>query len=78
MDIKDCPTALDNWKYLSDNWNSHLTCPVGQAKFEPSFTLKSFIETENPVNLYQTKNIGRWIFSSDKWKLHCRTSLKIS
>ena len=25
LDIKDCPTALDNWKYLSANWNSHWT-----------------------------------------------------
>ncbi len=69
MDIKDCPTALDNWKYLSDNWNSHPTCPTGQVKFEPSFMLKEVVGTENPVNEYQTKNVGRWIFSLDKWNL---------
>ena len=36
MDIKDCPTARDNWKLLSDNWTSHSTCQTGQVKFEPS------------------------------------------
>ena len=70
MDIKDRLTALDNWKYLSNNWNSHPPCPTGEVKFEPSFTLKSVIGTENPVNEYQKKNLGRWIFSSDKWKLY--------
>ncbi len=84
MDVKDCPTALDNWKYLLDNWNSHPTCPTGQVKFERSFTLKAVIGTENFVNEYETKNVGRWIFSLDKWKtenythLSNRTSLKIS
>ncbi len=70
LDIKDCPTALDNRKYLSDNWNSYPTCPTGQVKFEPSFMLKAVVGTENPVNEFQTKKLGRWIFSSDKWKLH--------
>ena len=69
MDIKDCPTARDNRKYLSDNWTSHPTCPTGQVKFEPSFMLKAVVGTENTANEYQTKNVGKWIFSSDKWKL---------
>ncbi len=38
MDIKDCQTAWDNWKYLSDNWTSHSPCPTGQVKFESSFS----------------------------------------
>ncbi len=70
LDIEHCPTALDNWKYLSDNWNSHPTCPAGQVKFEPFFMLKAVLGTENPVNEYHTKNVGKWIFSSGKWKLH--------
>ncbi len=32
--------------------------------------LKAVVATENSVNEYRTKNVGRWIFSSDKWKLH--------
>ncbi len=31
--------------------------------------LKAVIGAENPVSEYQTKNVGRWIFISDKWKL---------
>ncbi len=69
MDVKDCPTARDNWKYLSDSLTSHPTCPTGQVKFEPSFMLKAVVGTENTANEYQTKNVGRWIFSSDKWNL---------
>ncbi len=62
MDVKDCPTARDNWKYLSDNWTSHptcptgqVTCPTGQVKFEPSFVLKAVVGTENTANKSQTK-----------------------
>ncbi len=70
MDIKDFPTDLDNWKYLSDNWNVPPHLSYRKVKFEPSFTLKGVVGTENPVNEYQIINVGRWIFSSDKWKLH--------
>ena len=59
MDIKDCPTARDNWKYLSDKWTSHPICPTGQVNFEPSFVLKAVAGTENPGNEYQTKNVAR-------------------
>ncbi len=65
MDIKDCPTAWDNWKHLSDNWTSH-------PKFEPSFMPEAVVGTEKILAInaqYQVKNVGRWIFSSDKWKL---------
>ncbi len=63
MDIKDFPTARDNWKYLSDNWTSHPTCPTGQpgqVKFETCFMLKAVVGTENPTNEYQTKNVEKW------------------
>ena len=52
MDIKDCPTAGDNWKLLSDNWTSHCTCPTGQVKFEPCFMLKAAVGTESSANEY--------------------------
>ncbi len=36
LDIKDCPTALDNWKYLVKQLKFlYPTCPTGQVKFEP-------------------------------------------
>ncbi len=31
--------------------------------------LKAVVGTENTANEYQTKNLDRWSFSSDKWKL---------
>ncbi len=31
--------------------------------------LKAVLGTENSASLYQTKNVGRWSFTSDKWKL---------
>ncbi len=31
--------------------------------------LRGVVGTENTANEYETKNVGRWIFSSDKWKL---------
>ncbi len=33
------------------------------------FMRKAVVGIENSANEYQTKNMGRWIFSLDKWKL---------
>ncbi len=67
MDIKDCPTALENWTYLSDNWNSH---PTWTSKIWIFFYAKSSYRKRKFCQWVPGKNVGRWIFSLDKWKLH--------
>ncbi len=80
--VKDFPSAWDNWKYLSDNWTSHPTCPTGQVNFEPPFMPKAVVGTENTANEYQTRKMWAPTFSVRTSKnyphLSDRTNLKIS